>query len=50
MYPWNFQKGFLRLTTILLMLLILALMGCSDDDDDDDDVTAGARGTNLCLR
>lgn len=41
MYPWNFQKGFLRLTTILLMLLILALMGCSDDDDDDDDVTAG---------
>ena len=41
MCPWNFQKGFLRLTTILLMLLILALMGCSDDDDDDDDVTAG---------
>ena len=40
MYPWNFRKGFLRLTTILLMLLILALMGCSDDDDDDD-VTAG---------
>ena len=41
MCPWNFRKGFLRLTTILLMLLILALMGCSDDDDDDDDVTAG---------
>jgi hypothetical protein len=40
MYPWNFRKRFLHLTTILLMLLILTLMGCSDDDDDDD-VAAG---------
>lgn len=40
MYPWNFRKRFLRLTTILVMLLTLALMGCSSDDDDDD-VTAG---------
>jgi hypothetical protein len=39
MYPWNFRKGFLRLTTILMMILVLALMGCSDDDDDD--VAAG---------